>query len=144
MMIIGFAGDHAGFELKATALEYVGSMGYPCRDFGAYTAERSDYPDFAHPLARAIESEEVGWGIAFCGTGNGIGITLNRHRMIRAAICWMPEIARLSRAHNDANVLVLPARFITPDEMKAIVDVFLDTPFEGGRHLCRLEKMVVE
>jgi ribose 5-phosphate isomerase B len=141
MQIIGFAGDHAGFELKETTRKHVASLGYPCRDFGAYSAESSDYPDYAHPLASAVESGEVAMGMAFCGSGNGIGIALNKHRSIRAAICWLPEIARLARAHNDANVLVLPARFITPDEMKAIVNVFLNTAFEGGRHLRRVEKI---
>jgi ribose 5-phosphate isomerase B len=142
MTVIGFAGDHAGFELKEITRKYVESLGYSCRDFGAYTAESSDYPDYAHPLASAVESGEVEMGMAFCGTGNGINITLNKYRSIRSVICWLPEVARLTRAHNDANILVLPARFITPDETKAIVDVFLDTAFEGGRHLCRVEKIL--
>ncbi|MDR1330747.1 MAG: ribose 5-phosphate isomerase B [Tannerella sp.] len=141
MKRIGFAGDHAGFERKELARQYVASLGYPCRDFGAHTAERCDYPDFAHPLALAVEAGEVDAGIALCGTGNGIAIALNRHRTVRAAICWQAEVARLARAHNDANVLVLPARLITVDEMKAIVDTFLATPFEGGRHLLRVEKI---
>ncbi|MDR1602065.1 MAG: ribose 5-phosphate isomerase B [Tannerella sp.] len=144
MKIIGFACDHAGFELKETAREYITSLGYRCRDFGAYSAGSSDYPDHAHPLARAVESGEVETGVALCGTGNGIGIALNKHRSIRAAICWLPEIAQLARAHNDANILVLPARFIAPDDMKAIVDIFLNTPFEGGRHLRRVEKIPVQ
>ncbi|MDR0757440.1 MAG: ribose 5-phosphate isomerase B [Tannerella sp.] len=141
MRIIGFAGDHAGFELKEITRKYVESLGYLSKDFGAYSAESSDYPDYAHPLASAVESGQVELGMAFCGTGNGISITLNKHRTIRSAICWLPEIARLARAHNDANILVLPARFITPDEMKAIVNVFLNTAFEGGRHLRRVEKI---
>jgi ribose 5-phosphate isomerase B len=143
MKCIGFAGDHAGFELKEITRQYVASLGYSCKDFGSHTAASSDYPDYAHPLALAVRTEEVDMGIAFCGTGNGISITLNKHQSIRAAICWLPEIARLSRAHNDANILVLPARFITTGEMKAIVDVFLNTAFEGGRHLRRVKKIPV-
>ena len=144
MKIIGFASDHAGFELKEITRKYVDSLGYSSKDFGAYTGECSDYPDFAHPLAFAVESKEVDRGIAFCGTGNGINIVLNKHQSIRAAICWLPEIAQLARAHNDANMLVLPARFVTPDEMKTIVNVFLNTVFEGGRHLRRVEKIPIQ
>jgi len=143
MKTIGFASDHAGFAMKETTREYVASSGYVCRDFGAYTAESSDYPDYAHPLARAVESGEVDLGIALCGTGNGISMTLNKHQTIRAAICWEPEIARLSRAHNDANILVLPARFVTNEQMHIIVDTFLNTDFEGGRHLRRVNKIPV-
>ncbi|MDR2120863.1 MAG: ribose 5-phosphate isomerase B [Tannerella sp.] len=141
MKIIGFAGDHAGFELKEITRKHVESLGYPCRDFGAFTADRSDYPDYAHPLAAAVEAGEVDMGMAFCGTGNGINITLNKYRTIRSAICWLPEIARLARAHNDANILVMPARFVAPEEMAAIADAFLNTAFEGGRHQRRVEKI---
>ena len=112
-------------------------------DFGTHSTESCDYPDYAHPLARAVQSGEVGIGIAVCGSGEGISITLNKHRGIRAALCWMPEIASLSRRHNDANILALPGRYITPDEADAIVDVFLNTQFEGGRHLRRVEKIDV-
>jgi len=144
MRKIGFASDHAGFEMKELARHYAESLGYACRDFGAFTSERSDYPDYAHPLALAVEAGEVDLGIALCGSGLGISMTLNKHQSIRAALCWETDIARLARSHNDANILVLPARFITPDNMKSIVDAFLNTAFEGGRHLQRLQKMVVK
>lgn len=139
--IIGLASDHAGFEIKEHVKTYLEARGMKYKDFGTYTAESCDYPDYAHPLARAVQSGEVGRGIAVCGSGEGISITLNKHRGIRAALCWMPEIASLSRRHNDANILALPGRFITPAEADAIVDVFLTTGFEGGRHQRRVGKI---
>ena len=140
-MNIGFASDHAGFELKEFVKTYIRQQGYTCIDFGTYTIDSCDYPDYAHPLAEAVESGEVDMGIAFCGSGNGIGMTLNKHQGIRAAICWNVKTARMTRAHNDANILVLPARFITQDEAKEMVKVFIDTPFEGERHKQRIEKI---
>ena len=140
-MKIGLASDHAGFELKEFVKSYIEQKGYVCQDFGAYTTEPSDYPDYAHPLAEAVESGEVDMGIALCGSGNGIGMTLNKHQGIRAAICWNVEVAMVTRAHNDANILVLPARFINRDETQAMIDIFLKTPFEGGRHQRRVEKI---
>lgn len=139
--IIGLASDHAGFEIKEHAKAYLEAKGLNYKDFGTYSTESCDYPDFAHPLARAVQSGEVSRGIAVCGSGEGISITLNKHRGIRAALCWIPEIASLSRRHNDANILALPGRFITPDEADAIMDVFLTTDFEGGRHQRRVEKI---
>lgn len=141
---IGLCSDHAGFELKNIIAGYLESQGYKTVDFGTYSTESCDYPDFAHPCALAVERGEVCPAIALCGTGNGIGMTLNKHQGIRAALCWQPELARLARAHNDANVLVMPARFIEPEEALKIVDVFLKTSFEGGRHAKRLEKMPVK
>ncbi|MDR3262148.1 MAG: ribose 5-phosphate isomerase B [Tannerella sp.] len=144
MKTIGLASDHAGFELKEFAKKYVETKeGYACKDFGAYSAESVDYPDYAHPLAEAVESGAVDSGIALCGSGNGISITLNKHRGIRAAICWTAELSGLARAHNDANVLVLPARFISRDETGDIIDMFLTTPFSSGRHQQRIEKIPV-
>jgi len=141
MIKIGFASDHAGFELKEFAKHYIEQKGYLIHDFGTFTADACDYPDFAHPLAEAVESGTVDMGIAMCGSGNGIGMTLNKHQGIRAAICWNVDIVRVTRAHNDANVLVLPARFISHDEAIAMIDVYLSTPFEGGRHQRRIEKI---
>ena len=135
--------DHAGYELKGIIEGYLESKGIGCRDFGTYSAESCDYADFAHPCAVAVESGENYPGIAICGSGNGIGMTLNKHQGIRAALCWEPELARLARAHNNANVLVLPARFISPETALEIVDVFLSTAFEGGRHERRIEKIPV-
>ena len=138
---IGLCSDHAGFELKEIIKGWLESQGYTYIDFGTHSAESCDYADFAHKCAVAVEAGEVYPAIAMCGTGNGIGMTLNHHRGIRAALCWKPEIAKLAREHNDANALVLPARFIAPEEAIAMVEVFLNTEFEGGRHLRRIQKI---
>ncbi len=135
--------DHAGYELKSFLEGYLESNGIAVEDFGTNSAESCDYPDFAHPCAQAVESGKCYPGIAMCGSGNGIAMTLNKHQGIRAALCWTPELARLARAHNDANVLVLPARFITPELAVEILDAFLSTPFEGGRHQRRIDKIPV-
>ena len=142
--MIAICSDHAGFELKSIIEGYLEADNKEYRDFGTDSAESCDYPDYAHPCALAVESGQCYPGIAMCGSGNGIAMTLNTHQGIRAAICWTPELARLARAHNDANVLVLPARFITPVEALAIVDAFLETPFEGGRHQRRIDKIPVK
>lgn len=143
MKPIALASDHAGFELKAIVEGYLEARGVAYKDFGTDSAESCDYPDFAHPAALAVESGDCSMGIAMCGTGNGIAITLNKHQGIRAALCWNNEIAALARQHNDANVLVMPARFIDAVTALAIVDTFLDTPFEGGRHQRRIDKIPV-
>ncbi len=143
MKPIALASDHAGFELKAIVEGYLEARGVAYKDFGTESAESCDYPDFAHPAARAVESGECSMGIAMCGTGNGIAMTLNKHQGIRAALCWNKEIAALARQHNDANVLVMPARFIDAVTALAIVDTFLDTSFEGGRHQRRIDKIPV-
>lgn len=137
------ASDHAGYELKGIIEGYLESKGISVDDFGTYSAESCDYSDFAHPCAEAVESGRCYPGIAMCGSGNGIAMTLNKHQGIRAALCWTPELARLARAHNDANVLVLPARFIAPELALEIVDTFLSTSFEGGRHQRRIDKIPV-
>ena len=139
--IIGLASDHAGCPLKEHIKTYRDEHGLAYKDFGTHSTESCDYPDYAHPLARAVQNGEVSRGIAVCGSGEGISITLNKHRGIRAALCWTPEIAGLSRRHNDANILALPGRFITPEEADTIVDVFLTSTFEGGRHQRRVEKI---
>lgn len=143
MKPIALASDHAGFELKAIVEGYLEARGVAYKDFGTDSAESCDYPDFAHPAALAVESGECSMGIAMCGTGNGIAMTLNKHQGIRAALCWNNEIAALARQHNDANVLVMPARFIDAVTALAIVDTFLDTSFEGGRHQRRIDKIPV-
>ncbi len=124
-------------------MKHVAELGYEVRDFGTDTSDSCDYPDYAHPLAEAVEAGAVYPGIGLCGSGNGIGMTLNKHQSIRAALCWNDETARLSRAHNDANVLVLPARFVTVEEAVHMVDIFLSTTFDGGRHRRRVEKIPV-
>ncbi|MDE6353036.1 MAG: ribose 5-phosphate isomerase B [Muribaculaceae bacterium] len=141
---VGLCSDHAGYELKSIIEGYLMSQDIKTRDFGTNSTESCDYPDYAHPAAEAVEKGEVYPCIAMCGTGNGISMTLNKHQGVRAALCWTREIAELARQHNDANVLVLPARFIAPEEALAIVDVFLNTPFEGGRHQRRIDKIVVK
>lgn len=141
---VGLCSDHAGYELKMIIEGYLDSKGISYVDFGTYSTESCDYADFAHPCAIAVEEGKVYPGIGICGTGNGIGMTLNKHQGIRAGLCWEPEIARLARAHNDANVLVLPARFIKPEVALECVDLFFDTAFEGGRHQRRIEKMPVK
>lgn len=140
-MKIALASDHAGYELKSQLIEYLKEKGYEIKDFGAYSSESSDYPDFAHPLASAVENNEFDYGITLCGTGNGINMTANKHQGIRSALCWIPELAYYARLHNDANICALPARFISFYTAKQIVDVFLSTDFEGGRHLRRIKKI---
>lgn len=139
--MIGMACDHAGYTLKEELKKILETMGYTVKDFGAYSDESVDYPDFAHSLAKEIEQGNLSKGIAICGSGNGISMTANKHSNVRAALCWIPEIARLAREHNDANILSLPARFITTEEAKEILDIFLKTPFEGGRHERRVRKI---
>lgn len=141
MKTLGLSCDHAGYELKEFIKQLLDSRGLAYKDFGTYSAESCDYPDFAHALARAMEAGEVYPGIAICGSGNGISMALNKHQEIRAALCWEEEIARLARAHNDANVLVMPGRFISREEAEKALDAFLNTPFEGGRHQRRVDKI---
>ena len=140
---IGIASDHAGYEMKEFLIGYLGSRGYEVLDFGTDSPESVDYPDYAHPLARAIESGELTEGVALCGSGEGMTITLNKHQGIRAGLAWIPEIARLIRQHNNANIIVFPARFITNDEAVKMLDAYFAAEFEGGRHEARLAKMPV-
>jgi len=140
-MKIALASDHAGFERKQTVMKYLQEQGIEFKDFGAFSEERSDYADFAHPLAEAVTRGEFTMGITLCGSGNGINMTANKHRGIRSALCWMPEIAALARQHNDANVCALPARFITDEQAIEIIRTFMSTVFEGGRHQSRINKI---
>ncbi|MBP3838646.1 MAG: ribose 5-phosphate isomerase B [Prevotella sp.] len=142
--IIGLASDHAGFQLKQFVMAYCREHGYMYKDYGTYTEESCDYPDFAHALALGMKEGEAAVGIAICGSGEGIAITLNKHQHIRAGLCWMPEIAHLIRQHNDANVLVMPGRFIDTETARQIMDEFFTTDFEGGRHQKRVEKIAVQ
>lgn len=140
---IGLASDHAGYPLKEQVKEWLTAKGLECIDFGTHSTESCNYPDFAHALATAIENGELSRGIAICGTGNGINMTLNHHDAIRSALCWMPEIAALARQHNDANVMVMPGRFIESATAKECVEIFISTPFEGGRHQARIDAIPV-
>lgn len=143
MKPIGLASDHAGYELKQYVKKYLEEKGMTFKDYGTFSTESCDYPDFAHALARGIENCEADQGIAICGSGEGISMTLNKHQRIRAALVWMPEIAHLCRQHNDANVLVMPGRFIDTQTAEKIMDEFFNTDFEGGRHIRRVEKIPV-
>ena len=142
-MKIGLACDHAGFEYKEKLKEYLTSKDIETKDFGCYSLDSVDYPDFAHQLAESIENNENELGIQFCGTGNGINMSANKHQGIRAALCWNTHIAEQSRLHNNANVLTMPARHLSWEEVKEIVDVFLSTEFEGGRHERRVNKIKI-
>ena len=140
-MKVAFASDHAGYELKQYLIGIMKERGYEVEDFGTHSTDSCDYPDFAHPAAKAVESGECDFGIAMCGSGNGIQMTLNKHQGILAALCWLPELASLARQHNNANILVLPARFISRDEAVKILDAYLAAEFEGGRHQRRIDKI---
>lgn len=140
---VGVASDHAGFDMKEFLTGYLSSKGYDVVDFGCFSEESCDYADFAHPLALAVESGDVAFGVGLCGSGEGMAMTLNKHQGIRAGLVWNREIAGLIRQHNNANVLVLPARFISNDEAMEFADVFTSTEFEGGRHERRIAKMPV-
>jgi ribose 5-phosphate isomerase B len=142
-MRIGIACDHAGYKLKLSLIKHLSDKGYKVVDFGAHTDASVDYPDFAHPMAEAVENGVVDCGVSLCGSGNGINMTVNKHQGIRAALCWNVEIASLGRYHNDANICSLPARFISEEEANAIVDTFLTTDFEGGRHMRRIDKIPI-
>ena len=144
MKNIGLACDHAGFELKQFVIKYLEEKGLTFQDYGTYSTESCDYPDFAHALARGIEDGEVEKGIAICGSGEGISMTLNKHQSIRAALVWTPEIAHMTRLHNDANVLAMPGCYIDQETARSIMDEFLNTDFEGGRHIRRIEKIPVK
>lgn len=140
-MKIAIAADHAGFELKSILLPFLTQQGISFEDLGTYSLDSMDYPDVAHPLADKVESGEAEFGILICGSANGVAMAANKHQGIRAAICWKTEIAALARQHNNANVLCLPARFISSDEALEITNIFLQTSFEGGRHQRRVEKI---
>ena len=145
MKTIGLASDHAGYELKEYVKQWLDAKGWEYKDFGTNSTASCDYADYAHPMAEALENGEFDRAIGICGSGEGMAITLNKHQKIRASLCWLPEIASITRQHNDSNVLVLPARFIDNDTALAIVEQWLTTPFEtGGRHERRIAKIAVK
>ncbi|HZH74133.1 MAG: RpiB/LacA/LacB family sugar-phosphate isomerase [Bacteroidales bacterium] len=139
--IIVLASDHAGFDKKQIIKKHFDATGIQYKDLGCYTNESCDYPDFGHLIADAIEKGEYDTGISFCGSGQGISMTANKHQKIRSALCWNPEIAALAKQHNDANICSIPARFVSDEEVIAIVDSYLNASFEGGRHARRIEKI---
>ncbi len=138
---IALGGDHAGFEYKAELIKVLEAEGYEIKDFGPFSSASADYPDFVHPLCEAIESGEFDKGILICGSGNGVAITANKHQGIRAALCWNEDLSALARQHNDANVLAIPARFISFELAVKLSQIFLTTDFEGGRHATRVNKI---
>lgn len=138
---IAIVSDHAGYFLKEKLSGYLIKEKYEVKDFGCFSEEPVDYPDFAHPMANSVSSGEYELGISICGTGNGINMVVNKHPGIRSALCWNEEISRLAKAHNDANICALPGRFISESEAYLIVKTFLNTPFEGGRHKRRIDKI---
>lgn len=139
--LIGLCSDHAGYDTKVYVHQLLLDMGYEVVDYGCHSSERADYPDYAHLMGAAIDKGELERGIAFCGSGNGISMALNKHSRVRAALCWQVELAELARQHNDANVLSIPARFVDEDLCAQMVKAFLTTDFEGGRHEARVAKI---
>ena len=140
-IIIPIGADHAGYELKNTIINYLSEQGYRFKDYGTYSEDSIDYPDYGHPVAQHVENTPEVLGIVICGSGNGINMTVNKHQGIRSALCWNKEIAMLARQHNDANIIALPARFVDAILAIQMVEAFLNTTFEGGRHATRVNKI---
>lgn len=140
-MPVAIGADHAGFEYKTLIAELLQTKGFQIKDFGAYSTDSVDYPDFAHPVANAVESGEAACGILICGSANGVAITANKHQGVRAAICWQSDLAKLAREHNNANIICIPARFVSTLLAEEMVNIFLETAFEGGRHQNRVQKI---
>jgi len=138
---VAVGSDHAGFNYKEAVISFLDGKNVMWKDFGTYSSDSVDYPDFAHPVAKAVENNEVAFGILICGSANGVAITANKHQNIRAAICWGEELAELARKHNDANVICIPARFVREKLVEKMLDVFMHTEFEGGRHQNRVSKI---
>lgn len=133
--------DHAGFEYKTGIVKHLNKLGYQVHDFGTYSLDSVDYPDFAHPTAESVEKHESAFGILICGSANGVAITANKHAGVRAALCWQKEIAELARKHNNANIICLPARFVSYQNCVDMIETFMQTSFEGGRHQNRVNKI---
>lgn len=138
---IAIGADHAGYEYKTVVADFLRNKGFQVKDFGTHSSDSVDYPDFAHPVANAVENGDAACGILICGSGNGIAIAANKHQGIRAAICWLSELAKLAREHNNANVICIPARFVSTTDAAEMVDAFLNATFEGGRHEKRVGKI---
>ena len=139
--MVGLASDHAGFDLKEFIKSVLDKKKIAYKDFGTFSKASTDYPDYAHQLASSVQNGEVESGIAVCGTGNGMAMALNRHNGVRAALCWEEEIVQLARSHNNANIMVLPGRYISEEDANLCIDAFLEAPFEGGRHQNRIDKI---
>jgi len=143
MQKIAIGSDHAGYEKKALIIKHLKHLGYEVKDFGTYSVDSTDYPDYAHPVAKSIENGTHDLGVLFCGSANGVSMVANKHKNVRVALSWIPEVAKLGREHNDANVVSIPARYVNDEEAIAIVDAFLNTKFEGGRHARRVNKIEI-
>ncbi|MEO6814529.1 MAG: ribose 5-phosphate isomerase B [Ginsengibacter sp.] len=133
--------DHAGFEYKEAIISFLDSKNIAYKDFGTHSTNSVDYPDFAHPVAKEVESKAAAFGILICGSGNGVAITANKHQQIRAAVCWGEELAELARKHNNANIICIPGRFVRENDVEKMIDIFMTTDFEGGRHESRVNKI---
>ncbi|MEH6446900.1 MAG: ribose 5-phosphate isomerase B [Oceanospirillaceae bacterium] len=140
-MKIALGGDHAGVEYKNEIIAHLEAQGIETKDFGPYNIDSCDYPDFVHPIAKAVEGDYFDLGIIICGSGNGVAMTVNKHQGVRCALAWNSEVAELARSHNDANIVSIPARFVSLEQAKEIVDIFSKTNFEGGRHQRRVDKI---
>ena len=140
-MKIAVGNDHAGYEIKLVVLEWLNEQGYKVKNFGTDSPDSVDYPDFAHPVADAVESGEYDLGVLVCGSGQGVSIAANKHQGIRAALCWIPEIAKLARIHNKANILCMPGRYVDRETAIQIMEIFFSNSFEGGRHQVRIDKI---
>ncbi|MFM2139510.1 MAG: ribose 5-phosphate isomerase [Bacteroidota bacterium] len=138
---IAIGSDHAGFDYKEDLISFLEGKGIRVKDFGTHSLDSVDYPDYAHPVAESVQKGDAAFGILICGSANGVAITANKHQQVRAAICWGEEIAKLAREHNDANVICIPARFVREGDAEKMVARFMTTPFEGGRHQRRVEKI---
>jgi ribose 5-phosphate isomerase B len=138
---IAIGSDHAGFEYKEDLISFLEGKGFAYKDFGTHSKESADYPDYAHPVAGAVESGDAAFGILVCGSGNGVAITANKHQRVRAAICWGEELAKLAREHNNANIICIPSRFVREGDAEKMVAMFISTEFEGGRHEKRVGKI---
>ncbi|MER3498679.1 MAG: ribose 5-phosphate isomerase B [Chitinophagaceae bacterium] len=138
---VAIGSDHAGYDYKEDLISFLEAKGIVYKDFGTHSKDSVDYPDFAHPVAEAVEKGEAGFGILLCGSANGVAITANKHQGIRAAICWGEELAKLARKHNNANIICIPARFVREGDAEKMVEIFMNTEFEGGRHEKRVEKI---
>ncbi len=138
---VAIGSDHAGFEYKEAIISFLDGKNVTWKDFGTYSSDSVDYPDFAHPVANEVEEKKAAFGILICGSANGVAITSNKHQQIRAAVCWGEELAEMARKHNDANIICIPARFVREELVEKMIDVFIHTEFEGGRHCNRVEKI---
>ena len=138
---IAIGSDHAGFEYKQQIVSWLEEKGFEINDLGVHNPESSDYPDFAHPVAHEVEKADASFGILLCGSANGVAMTANKHQGIRAALCWQPDVARITRQHNNANIICIPSRFVSLEYAKQMIEAFIETPFEGGRHQRRVSKI---